>query len=227
MSLFRSLFGGVPTSQSAPKSNPLMQTLASYPPNTPPYQGLRKELTPKQLEANLEYLVVTTEQRLSHVSALLASFGVDTSPLLNASKDPTAAAQAIDTWLTNQTDNFAILPKSATGVCPIEEFQTSDRSGDHIIFSLVADLALLEGEAIRRRDNRFYWAINREAKLRSSETAKRPCLMRPIQPDWTMPLALDLEMGTLFIMHERRGDSGVLHKFGEQLIAIMDGAYRD
>jgi hypothetical protein len=32
-------------------------------------------------------------------------------------------------------------------------------------------------------------------------------------------------MGTLFIMHERRGDFGVLHKFGEQLTAIMNGSY--
>jgi hypothetical protein len=225
MSVFRSIFGGGPTPQPERKSNPLMQTLSSYPPNTPPYQGLREDLTPKQLDTNLAYLVETTPQRLGYVTALLASFEIDVTPLLDASKDPTAAAQTIDAWLTKQANNFDILPKSAMGICPVEEFQTSDRSADAIIFSLVADLALLEGEAIRCRDNRYNWAINREAKLRSNETAKRPCLMRPIQPDWAMPVALDMEMSVLFIMHERRGDMGVLHKFGEQLTAIINGAY--
>ena len=176
-------------------------------------------------QANLAHLVESCDARLNHVCTLLAHFDVDASPLIDPAQNPSDAACAVDHWITEQADSFEILPRSAAGVCPVEEFQNSDRSNDEIVFSLVADLALLEGEAIRRRDDRYYWAINREAKLRSIETAKRPCLMRPIQPDWTMPIALDLEMATLAIVHERRSNMGVLHKFGDQMIAILNGAY--
>ncbi len=226
MSLLRSIFGAVRPFETVPQPTVFIQMLANYPPNTPPFQGLRRAFTPAQLDANLAHLVETIEQRLIHVTQFLAQFGIDAAPLLNASQDPIPTANAIDSWLTIQSQSLDILPRSTSGVCPVEEFQNSDRSGNAVIYSFVADLALLEGEAIQRRDTRFYWAINREVKLRSQETAKRPCLIRPIQPDWAMPVAIDLEMGMLSIIHERRSDTGVLHRFGEQLISILGGAYR-
>jgi hypothetical protein len=224
MITLRSIFGGKSENSKQP-SNGLSQKLAQYQANMPPFPGHRRTLTAQKLDSNLTHLVATCDTRLGLLSNLLSGFGIDITPMLDPAQDPHPTATAIDDWLTAHAADLAKLPRSAAGTCPADEFQNSDRSGDVILYSLIADLALLEGEAIRRRDDRFYWAINRDVKLRSLTTAKRPCLMRPIQPNWVVPMAIDFEMAILGICHERRNDMGMLHTFGEQMTDVLRGAY--
>jgi hypothetical protein len=224
MRFLRSIFGGR-SEDAAQPARGLGQKLAQYPANTPPFRGHSRALTAQQLDSNLAHLVATCDERLGLLSNLLGGFDIDITPMLNPAEDPHATAAAIDDWLTAHAADLANLPRSASGTCPVEDFQDSDRSGGMILYSLIADLAVLEGEAIRRRDDRFFWGINREPKLRSLQSAKRPCLMRPIQPNWAYPLAIDFEMAMLDICHERRSDMGILHTFGDQMTGILRGAY--
>ncbi len=224
MNILRTLFGGKETPK-AQAGGALTAALVAYPANTPPFLGLRRDLKPAELDANLAYILETRDQRLSVLQGLLMQFDIEIGPMLDADVDPLATATAIDGWLTQYADDLNQLPRAASGTCPVESFQTSQRAGPEIIYTLATDLALLEGEAIRRRDSRFDWAINREPKLRAQESAKRPCLMRAAQLDWATPLAFDLEMINLGLIHERRSDMGVLHYFGETLAAVMCRAY--
>jgi hypothetical protein len=221
MSILKSLFGGKAPS---PATSPLMAALQNYPPNSPPFPGLRKSLKPAQLDANLDHLITSCDIRISHLRALLMKFGVDAGPLLDPVQSPQSASDAINVWLVKSLPGRTAMPPSDGPNAPYTLFQNSDRSGAEILFTLVADLALLEGEAIRRRDPRFFWAINRERVLAGKETAKRPCLMRAPTPFWRIPLDFDLEQGMLAIVYQMRDGTGTHHQFGEQLAGVLRGA---
>jgi hypothetical protein len=221
MSFLKSLFGG---NASVPHENPLLAALRSYPPNSPPFPGLRKQLQPSELDANLDHLVASCDVRLSYLSQLLSQFNVYIAPLLDPAQSPAGAVEALNAWLVQALPARDAMPPADGPNAPYALFQQSDRAGDHILFSFVADLALLEGEALRRRDNRFFWAINRERSLSGKETAKRPCLMRAPTDTWRVPLDFDLEQGMLGIIYQMRDGTGTHHQFGEHLLAVLRGA---
>ena len=106
-------------------------------------------------------------------------------------------------------------------------FRRSDRAGPDVLYSLVADLALLEGEAMRLRDGRFAWAVNRRRAFRDMPSFGRICLTKPGARGWEAT-ALDVPEHLLAICHAKarpghdahRGGHG--HFYGE----LLDGAVR-
>lgn len=202
----------------------LLEALGSYPANSPPFSGPTKTLTNPQRDANLAHIVATASARLDALGGLLGGFAIDPAPLLDPAVDATATATAIDDWLTAELPDYGALPPADRSNAPYAAFLGSVRSGTDIVFTLAADLGLLEGEAMRRRDDRFAWAIDRERSHRRLESYGRPCLLKPGQPDWDAT-AIDFELQMLGIIYERRRGSGVLHRFGDALASLASGAF--
>lgn len=220
----KGLFGGGGRSSTPGLGTRLIEAVSTYPVNPPPFPGARQSLTDKQRDANLAHLVATTAERLEALGRLLAGFALDVAPLLDSSAPAAGAASAIDDWLTNELPDYGDLPPSDAANAPYRAFEDSRRDGRDVWFTLVADLGLLEGEAIRRRDERFTWAVDRERGHRSLEMYRRPCLLKPAQEGWAAT-AIDFEFAMLSIIYERRRGTGVLHRFGDELANLARGAF--
>lgn len=222
---FKSIFGRTPP--PSPRSGSrLLDALQGYPANPPPFLGY-KMLSDPQRDANLAHLIATVPDRMDALTVLLRGFGIDPAALLDSSAPiagtPLIAAQAIDDWLTAELPERADLPPAPAENAPYSAFMDSDRSGNDIIFSLIADLGVFEGEAMRRRDGRFTWAIDRERGHRTLEVYRRLCLFKAAEPDWAAT-AIDFELRTLGIVYERRR-TGAIHRFGDDLAALARGAF--
>lgn len=202
----------------------MIKALSRYPANPPPFPGAKQTLTDKQRDANVSHIIETTAERLDVLGSLLAAFEIDPAPLLNSVADGLPTATAIDKWLTDELPDYRDLPPSDAANAPYRTFEESRREGPEILFSLVADLGLLEGEAIRRRDTRFSWIIDRERGHRSLQMYHRPCLSKAGHKGWAAT-AIDFEFHMLSIMYERRRGTGILHQFGDMLSDLNRGAY--
>lgn len=207
-----------------PAADLLRGLLAGYPPNRPRHPGDAARLSDAERDGNLEQLIAERDERLAVVSDFLRDQGVDASPMLDPHADGVAAARAVDDWLTAVLPRRAMTPLGdAEPNPPVAAYRASDRSGSDIYYSLIADLALLEGEAIGVRDDRFGWAVNRLRAFRTMPSFGRICLIKPGSPGWD-PTVLDLPEHLLAILHRRAapgGDAGG-HWYGE----LLDGAAR-
>jgi hypothetical protein len=220
MSFFRNLFGSSPP----PNGQAFLAAIEHYPANPMPFPDSRKTLKDTELDANLDHILSTRVERLTIVAQFMTQFEVDVAPLLDPNENPLPAAQAVDDWLTTALPDRSALPGNDPANAPRDLFLFSDRSGPDILFSLIADLALLEGEAVRLRSDAFRWAIDRDPGNRRLSHYKRPCLFKAGQPDWAST-ALDLELIMLSIIYERRGQSGILHHFGDSIADFLRGAF--
>ncbi|WP_333571183.1 hypothetical protein [Sphingomonas sp.] len=105
-------------------------------------------------------------------------------------------------------------------------FLARDRGTNPRYYSFLDDLGLLEGEAIRRRDRRFEWAVNQLPEQADLESYGRICLIKPGTLDWA-PLALDVAAHLLSICHAKMAPNGHTtgHRFGELLAGARAGAF--
>ncbi len=220
-SWFKKLIGGDASDRGGAQiTAPLSRQLADYPPNIPAFVGDPKTLTVAKQDANLARFIQTIDERLSIVSGLLASNGINVAPMLSPAADRSAAlsaADAVDRWLTTQAGSLADLLPKVQGTQCFERYRLSNRSDDDMIFSFAADLALLEGEAVRRRDERFAWAICREPHLVRTFQNKRVCLFRPPGGGETVPFVLEFELAVVDLFYDRISGRPPLRHYGKNL----------
>jgi hypothetical protein len=222
MSLFGKIFGG--GSKSEPKrGTALISALLSYPANTPPHLGNPRKLTVVQANANLSHLLATKDARISAILKLLSDFGIDGSGLLDPTVDPMPICNDIDVWLTNELPEREQLPGQPSANPPRDLFLESDRDGPHKIFSMIADLGILVYEAIRVRDNSFVWAVDLDAPRLGLMHYKRPCLIKPKEPDWGATI-FDAEKIMLSVAYEKRITIPI-YKVGDKLEGLLRGAF--
>ncbi|NJM50656.1 MAG: hypothetical protein HC843_07105 [Sphingomonadales bacterium] len=225
MSWLKNLFGGndgdLPPAPSLP---PLHEQLKSYPPNIPPFACAQSALTPAKQDANLVHLLDSREERLTLITGLLKQNGVDVMAMLDASAPIDAIVNVtgrIDDWLKEQSGSLAMILPPVQGTEVFTLYQKSDRAGDDIVFTLAADLALLEGEALRLRDPRFSWQVNRAKHLTRTFHAKRPCLIRPAEQDEDKDHILDFDFAVVDILYDRISGRPALRHYGKILHNII------
>lgn len=207
------------------RADPMAELLAGYPPNRPRHPGDPAGLSQAERGANLAQMLEECDSRITTVSALLRRHGLDPVPMLDPAADGVAAARAIDAWLGRILPRRPMSPIAGdeTPNPPERAFRESDRSGADIYYSLIADLALLEGEAIRRRDDRFRWQINDLRDFSDMPSHGRICLIKPGSADWD-PTVLDIDQHLLGLFHRKMAPNGDTsgHWYGE----LLDGAVR-
>jgi hypothetical protein len=217
---FKKMFGGASDGASAGTTLSLDQQLLAYPPNTLPYFGDPKKLTVARQEANLAHFMATLEMRLEHVSSLLDKNGIGIGAMLDAIRsehEAMAVADGIDKWLASQEEALRRLLPNADGTQCFEQYRQSSRAGDEIIFTLAADLALLEGEAVRRRHPDFSWQICNEKHLARTFHSKAICLIRPAKPGETLPYVLEFEYMMVDLLYDRISGRPPLRHYGKHL----------
>lgn len=208
--------------------DPLRRLFGGYPVNLQPHQGPPESLRAAQQEENLAAFLRRREHRLAVLLEFLDGHGISAAPLLDAAGDGAAAAGAIDFWLN------AALPRRASSMVSgdpqpnpdLRAFIAGDRAADGGYYSFLDDLGLLEGEAIRRRDRRFDWAINQLPEQAELDSYGRICLIKPGTLDWP-PLALDVPVHLLSVCHAKMAPNGdsTGHRFGELLAGALAGAF--
>jgi hypothetical protein len=203
----------------------LHRLFADYPANPPRHAGPPEALTLAQQDDNLAAFLADRDTRLTVIQTFFAARGIGAAPLLDASMDGGAAAAAIDAWLNEMLPRRPFSPVSGDPQPNPDEraFRLRGRTGADRYYSFVDDLASLEGEAIRRRDPRFSWAVNRLPEL---DGDGRICLIKAGQAGWA-PLALDIAAHLLAICHAKMAPGGDAtgHHFGELLAAARAGSF--
>ncbi len=221
--------GKAATADAAPDADTVLwRRFADYPPDQPRHPGDPLTLSEVESDANLAQFGNGRAARLAIVGDFLRDNGVDPAPMLDPNGDGVAAARAVDHWLDETLPKRSFSPVSGdeTPNPPDGAFRMSDRAGADIYYSLLADLALLEGEAIRLRDARFAWAINRLPDFADMGSYGRICLIKPGDADWPATV-FELDVHLLAICHAKMAPRGNRsgHWFGELLQGAVDRTY--
>lgn len=223
MSWFRKMLG---MGASGPRSSAdayamLARMLRDYPADPPPHPGDPLKLSNAQCDENLRHLLAQRASRLQIVTAFLARHQLDAAKALAGGAEAEAAFAAIDAWLGTWLPKrpFNMVSGDKERIWPREASLASDRSGKDIYLSFFADLALLEGEAIRACDPGFNWEVNRrpeEIDLIPDDEPDAPpgvpsdhadyrhiCLVRPSNlPDY-WPTMLNLHLVARYQCHAK------------------------
>jgi hypothetical protein len=129
--------------------------LSDYPPCALPHLGSGAALTDSQAQQNWAHFQATLADRLQRVRTwLLAHDGPDRQALQGV-----AYAKALNTWARQ---HWPQLPP-ARGLPPHPPWPAGPRHGPHVVYSLLGDLALTLGEAIRHADTNWHWGLNLDA----------------------------------------------------------------
>ncbi|SOB86461.1 hypothetical protein SAMN06297144_1566 [Sphingomonas guangdongensis] len=218
--LFDTLFG-----RRRAGDGPLAAALAHYPPNLPAHVGPAKRLTPAMAAENLQRFLATRDERLAALAAVLADHDVDVSPILEPTADPAPAFARLTAWLAEALPPRAWMPGGAAVNAPIDAFVASERRGDDILFSLVADLALLEGEGITRRRDEWRWELDQLPEDAGSYPYRRVVVWRDRQGE-RPAIALDLEHEVLEVVYALRGRAPTAAPpLGRTLSGIVAGGF--
>lgn len=201
----------------------LAAALRHYPPAVPAHVGPASRLTPAQAEENLEGFLRSRPERLAALTTLAGDHGVDVGPALEPSADPAPTFAALTAWLASILPARRDMPDGERVNAPIDAFMASDRRGDAILFSLVADLALLEGEAIVRRRPEWRWTLNRDPADAGAYDYRRVVLARDRAGGGE--LVLDLEVEALQTVYALRapGPAHAGQPLGRTLAGVLAG----
>lgn len=204
----------------------LRALFASYPANPPRHPGPPVALDESQRDANLAQFLATRDRRLAIVADFLRGHGVDTAPLRASPLDcgaAVAAARAVDGWLDAALPRRAFSPVAGDEAPnpPTQAFRADERGGDDRYDGFLADLGLLEGEAIRRADPRFDWAINRLPEFADRGSYGRICLIKPGSPGWA-PTVFEMDAHMLAICHPKMAPRG--NNSGRWFGELLNGA---
>lgn len=220
---FKSLFGA--NAPSGGTVGLLDSILSQYPANTPPHPGPAKRVSAEQAEENLAHFMATRDQRLRVLAAVMGDCGFDIAPILDPSGDPAPVYGALTDWLRSVLPPRDRLPGTNTINAPTADYIASDRSDGDILYSFVADLALLEGEAIIRRRPEWGWDIAGEPEDAGADEFRRVALIRPANPPH-LRIAIDLELGVLSLIYTlARPDKGAGYVLGDVLGGVIAGRF--
>ena len=163
--------------------------LSDYPAYELPHAGAGQALSVEQAQQNWAYFQATLDERQRLVRSWLVEHnGPDPQALQGA-----AYATALNTWAKAhwpQLPAFSRLP-------PHKPWPDCPRSGPFIVNSLLGDLALSLGEAIRQANGHWHWGLSLDAIDLADDmaTARRVVLLADLThptPE-TREAALDLE----------------------------------
>ncbi len=155
----------------------LAALLAAYPPYAIPHPGPGRALSLAQADANLAYLVAHRGKRLAAVRALLSECGVDMTDACGTG-DPGPFLDRVWAWIRAEWPAIhdPLLARR-------DRWLGSRRAGEEIVYSLVADVAILLGEVVLSRRPDFGWALDLDPGNEGDEegmvSQRRPCVIRP------------------------------------------------
>lgn len=136
-------------------SRPPTWDLSGYPPWALPHAGSGAALSEGQAQENWAWFQAALPERLLTVRQwLLAHGGPDPQALRGADY-----AKALNGWAKQ---HWARLPAAKRLPGP-KRWPDAPRDGAHIVYSLLGDLALTLGEAIREADGHWRWGLNLDA----------------------------------------------------------------
>jgi hypothetical protein len=168
----------------------LAARLLSYPAYEAPHSGPGTALSPDQAAENLACFEQVLPQRLQQVSALLLEVaGIDTrAALADPSTHAAALADELQRWALAQ---WPALPAEGG----LARWLHSRRSGEHIVFSMLLDLAILLGELIRRGNPDWHWGLDLDPGNLADgmPSARRIVLLAAPVGTHTTPFVLDVE----------------------------------
>ncbi|MGC4076539.1 MAG: hypothetical protein QM702_05800 [Rubrivivax sp.] len=167
----------------------LASRLRSYPPYEAPNAGRGTALSPDQAAENLACFEQVLPQRLQQVSALLEVAGIDTrAALADPSTHAAALADELQRWALAQ---WPALPAEGG----LARWLDSRRSGEHIVFSMLLDLAILLGELVRRGNPDWHWGLDLDAQNLADGmlSARRIVLLADPVGTHTTPFVLEVE----------------------------------
>ncbi|PAX07911.1 hypothetical protein [Sphingomonas lenta] len=217
----RGLFGG----GRKGTAGPLAAALDHYPPNTPPHPGPVAKLTEAEAEANLRWFLGSRDDRLAALGAVLTDHGMDVAPVLDPAADPVPTYRMLTAWLREALPPRDLLPDGSKNNAPVDAFIRSERRGDEIFFSFVADLALLEGEGVVRRSPGWRWDLARAPADAGTYGFRRVALVRDGGAG-RLPLAIDLELETLELLYAmRRSTPDAGQPLGRTLGGVVAGTF--
>jgi hypothetical protein len=203
----------------------LAAALAYYPPNTPAHVGPAKRLTIERAEENLQRFLATREERLTVLGSVLGQHGLDIAAILDPDADARPAYDALSDWLADALPRREAMPGSSRINAPIDDYTASARAGDDILFSFIADLALLEGEGIARRQAEWRWDFGRDP-ADAGTYAFRRVVMRRAEREPRPSIVLDLEHETLETVYAMRAsDRPTNPPLGRSLAGIAAGGF--
>lgn len=196
--------------------------LSDYPVYTLPNPGSGAALHEDQALQNLAYFQNTLDQRQRMLRDwLIAHYGPDPRALQGA-----AYAKALKTWALahwTQLPAFARLPRH-------KPWPDCERSGPFIVYSLLGDLAVSLGEAIRHANPDWHWGLNLDTIDLADDmaTARRVVLLADLRhptPE-TSEAVLDLE-AILFAAHRfpTSTDFVYLDTWSEVVADAIAGSY--
>ena len=220
--LFDTLFGG---RKRGSGGGLLAAALAHYPPNVPAHVGPAKRLDAAMADANLARFMDVREERLAALRSILEDHGLDIGPILDPGSDPAPAYAALSTWLAQALPPREAMPGGSGVNAPIDAYIASERRDHDILFSFVADLALLEGEGIVRRRAEWRWDLDRDPNDAGTYPYRRVVVWRDRQGQ-RPALALDLEHEALQIVYGMRSRGPrVGHPLGRTLAGVVAGGF--
>jgi hypothetical protein len=188
----------------------LKERLLRYPPNRPVHRGPPDLLSDAEIEDNLRAFLEARTERLAAIFALFGEFGLDLKPLLEPDIDPVPLLQSFDRWLDDYLPARDDMPPSIPNGAPRRAYFASARDGDDIVFSFVADTALLIGETLRARWPKWRWALDLDPENGPPETMdhyRRIVLLKPA--DHRPVILYDLELHVLGSFYQRRSRASV------------------
>lgn len=167
-------------------SEEVSRKFAPYPVWETPCKGYPPALSVEEAQANLRYLLDNHERRIPVLSAFMReAFAITLSPP-NSGDDLKTMLDPLYNWA------YETWPQISHGRdTSIDDWLRSDKSGDDIVFSLIADVGLYLGEIICFREPRYVWAID----LSDNEMASfhRPVLIAPQNGQMLSPVIIDTE----------------------------------
>lgn len=163
--------------------------LAAYPPDPPPHPGPGRDLTEAQARENLRHKLAGREARLAALTGLLAEFDIDLPAGLDApSADP--LLNSLHHWAAQHWASIYD-PRLAD----LDVWLRSTRTGDELVFSMLADVGLALGELVVRRRPEYAWNLDRDLQNLAGELVSynRPVVMRPRDQVIPVDIVYDFE----------------------------------
>ncbi len=163
--------------------------LSAYAPQPLPHPGWGGRLTEAQAQENWTRFQASLDERLRLVRQWLMAHGGPDREVLRG----TDYARALNRWAK---DHWSRLPP-ATGLPAHKPWPEVPRDGAYIVYSLLGDLALTLGEAVRQANGHWQWGLNLDAvdladDMHSSRRVVLLAELRHAVPEGRT-VALDLE----------------------------------
>jgi len=196
--------------------------LNSYPPYDAPFRGPASALTLDQSDANLQYLLTHSEQRVNDLVRFLSGVDVDFTGALHGG-EVGPPLEALHVWLKREFSKLydpAIAKRSV--------WLASTRKGPEIVYSLLMDIALLLGALLIARKPEYRWALDLDPDNVTDEmdTVKRPVVQIPKADPFPAPIILDFEASVVGqYLTARSPIFGLTNDLGRQVTEAISGAF--